>query len=153
MPSLQNIKFNYKIATIALVPLFGLVFLAVNSITKQYENIKAAEKIIVLSEFSVHASTLVHEFQKERGMSAGYLGSKGKKFQQEIIKQRKLSDEKLSALNVYLQSSSVAESANIATSLNEVMSNIEKRNEIRTGVTKLNISAKKTIINTSYTLR
>ena len=129
----------------ALVPLFGLVFLAVDSITKQYENIKAAEKIIVLSEFSVHASTLVHEFQKERGMSAGYLGSKGKKFQQEIIKQRKLSDEKLSALNVYLQSSSVAESANIATSLNEVMSNIEKRNEIRTGVTKLNISAKKAI--------
>jgi len=145
MMSLQNIKFDYKIAAIALTPLLGLVFLAIVSVLNQYQNIKSAEKIIVLSEFSVYASALVHEFQKERGMSAGYLGSQGKKFKQKIIKQRKLSDEKLSALNAYLQSSSVATSANITRPLNTVLNEINKINNIRSSVTELSLSAKKAI--------
>jgi len=155
MLSLQNIKFNYKIATIALVPLLGLIFLAISSINTQYNNIKAAEKIILLSEFSVHASSLIHEFQKERGMSAGYLGSKGKKFQQKIIQQRKLTDEKLSSLNTYLQISSVATSANISTDLTKVMNDINERNNIRNNITQLNIPTPKAInyysnINTQF---
>jgi len=145
MFSFQHVKINYKIAVIAIVPILGLIFMAVVSISKQYENIKAAEKILLLSKFSSHASALVHEFQKERGMSAGYLGSKGQKFSQKIIKQRKLADQKLIDLNAYIESSSVDTSANITSSLNEVMSEIGKINTIRSGVSDLSIPAKKAI--------
>ena len=145
MLSFQNVKFNYKIATIALVPIVGLVFLASVSISKQYDSMQSAEKIIVLSDFSVFASALVHELQKERGMSAGYLGSKGKKFTQKIIKQRQASDAKLAALNDYIKESSVATSANITADLNEVMSKIDRISTIRSGVTDLSLSTKKAI--------
>jgi len=143
--TLQNIKFNYKIAAIALTPLLGLVFLAIVSISNQYENIKAADKIIALSDFSVYASALVHELQKERGMSAGYLGSKGTKFKQEIIEQRQSSDAKLSALNIYLKESSVASAANITAPLSKVLNEMGKINQIRSGVTDLSLSAKNAI--------
>jgi len=41
------------------------------------------------------SSALVHEIQKERGASAGFLSSCGKKFNQVVQEQRKLTDEKL----------------------------------------------------------
>ena len=46
-------------------------------------------------------SMMVHEIQKERGMSAGYLGSKGEKFASEIIKQRRLTDKRITDLLIH----------------------------------------------------
>jgi len=145
MFSLQTIKFTHKIAIIALVPLVGLLFLATVSIHQQYTNIKTAEKIIILADFSTYASALVHELQKERGMSAGYLGSQGKKFKHKIIQQRTLSDEKLTSLNTFLKRSDLTSVIHISNSLNEVMNKIRQRNEIRRGVTQLSLSNKKAI--------
>jgi methyl-accepting chemotaxis protein len=47
-------------------------------------------------------STLIHETQKERGASAGFTGSKGKKFVVILPQQRKLTDQRRKALSTYL---------------------------------------------------
>jgi methyl-accepting chemotaxis protein len=47
-------------------------------------------------------SLLLHETQKERGASAGYLGSKELKFKEDLLKQRTLTDARISELNTFL---------------------------------------------------
>jgi methyl-accepting chemotaxis protein len=53
---------------------------------------KQLKELIILSK---SLSQLIHETQKERGASAGYLGSHGKKFSKILPEQRKLTDEKI----------------------------------------------------------
>lgn len=50
------------------------------------------ERLVLLS---VAGSDLVHELQKERGTSAGFVASKGKKFANSIVQQRRETDIKL----------------------------------------------------------
>ena len=85
-----------------LVVSFSLVILGL-TIKKAYvenDTITKAQELNVLSQ---KLSLLIHETQKERGASAGYLGSKGKKFAQILPKQRTLTDERNSDLKTYLK--------------------------------------------------
>ena len=85
-----------------LVVSFSLVILGL-TIKKAYvenDTISKAQELNVLSQ---KLSLLIHETQKERGASAGYLGSKGKKFAQILPKQRTLTDERNSDLKTYLK--------------------------------------------------
>ncbi|MEC9483581.1 MAG: nitrate- and nitrite sensing domain-containing protein [Halomonas sp.] len=51
-----------------------------------------------------HAGNLVHELQRERGMTAAFLGSQGKNFRAELPAQRKATDERASTFVRYLDS-------------------------------------------------
>ena len=62
---------------------------------------KLAE-VATLNVLSSKLSLLIHETQKERGMSAGFLGSDGKKFGDVLPKQRTLTDESLIGLREYV---------------------------------------------------
>ena len=59
----------------------------------------AFEKTKQLVSLSEDIALLVHETQKERGMSAGFLDSKGEKFGDKLLEQRKKSDEQFSHLS------------------------------------------------------
>ena len=50
--------------------------------------------IAPLTELSVVYSELVHELQKERGMTAGFLGSGGTQFASKLKNQRQDTDKK-----------------------------------------------------------
>jgi methyl-accepting chemotaxis protein len=137
------IKFSHKIAALFLMPLCGLLLLASFSIRTQLREIKASEDVIVLADFSVHASALVHELQKERGMSSLFLGSKGKEFAQEVIAQRKLTDQKLLELKDYLTTSSLSQA--LDTSLSAVYEQLNQLNGVREGVSQFSIPPKNAI--------
>ena len=55
-----------------------------------------------LTELSTVYSELVHELQKERGMTAGFLSSKGTKFVNKLPNQRQNTDNKISKRTQYL---------------------------------------------------
>jgi len=82
-----------------------LVVIAVFSIKISYEtwnsynNFKETESLV---KFSVKMSAVLHELQKERGASAGFLGSKGTKFVNILPKQHSLTDKKIKELNQYI---------------------------------------------------
>lgn len=61
------------------------------------------DHITQLAQLSGVNSALAHELQKERGMSAGYLGSAGKKFADALPQQRQLTDQRLSEWRSWLQ--------------------------------------------------
>jgi len=87
------------VLSLVLIYLFINIFQVVSESINQKK--KLAE-VATLSELSAKLSLFIHETQKERGMSAGFLGSAGKKFGDVLPKQRALTDESLKALESYV---------------------------------------------------
>ncbi len=56
-------------------------------------------RVEALAHLAPQISALIHELQKERGASAGFVGSKGAKFSSKLSRIRQASDERLQALN------------------------------------------------------
>jgi len=92
-----------------------------------------------------NAASLVHELQKERGMSAGYLGSKGTKFRQELGLQRSLVDQKLRAYKQFTEQYEDDFNDDLKNSINIILNNLNRLANIRSQVDKLTITLPDTL--------
>jgi Methyl-accepting chemotaxis protein len=142
---LERLSFNQKIITLVIFPLLGLLILSAFAITQQFKEMSAADKVSELAVFSFNASALVHELQKERGMSAGYLGSKGQQFKRELVDQHQLSTLKLNALQDNLQHLNLRADPLIAKGLDKVLEKLEPLAEMRKGILDLSVPAAQAI--------
>lgn len=100
---LRNLKMRNKLMLIVSIPILALLYFALSDFSVKYQLANRMSTVHTDMEFSVAISAMVHELQKERGMTAGYLGSKGKKFVSELPKQRSLTDEKINALQNFMR--------------------------------------------------
>jgi len=92
----MNIK--QKLLTLSALSLLVIFLFSSNLIYttwNEYKNIKETKKLV---EFSIKMSAVLHELQKERGASAGFIGSKGTKFVKILPSQYKLTDIKVTEL-------------------------------------------------------
>ncbi|MFU8789724.1 MAG: methyl-accepting chemotaxis protein [Methylobacter sp.] len=140
-----RLSFNQKIIALVIFPLVGLLGLSAFTVTQQFKAISVADKVSELAVFSFHASALVHELQKERGMSAGFLGSKGQKFRSELQDQHRLSSEKFNALEHSLNSSDIKSDAHIAPPLHKVLSELQRLRQMRQDILNLSVPAAQAI--------
>lgn len=102
MKIIDNLKLRNKFFLMLIFPITGLLYFAGVEILVEYDLAGEMSRIGKLSEYGVKASDLVHELQKERGLTAGYLGSSGTKFAVELPAQRRETDKRLSDLKAYL---------------------------------------------------
>jgi len=80
-----------------LLLLFGVLFVGTSYYTAtalrtDWKELRQAREIAAISKTAVAVSRVVHELQKERGMSAGFIGSKGGRFGEHLPRQRELTD-------------------------------------------------------------
>ncbi|MCU7376730.1 nitrate- and nitrite sensing domain-containing protein [Paucibacter sp. O1-1] len=61
----------------------------------EYRTQQQLALVIDLSNVAIINSALVHELQKERGMSAGFIGSKGQSFNDALPSQRNQTDSRI----------------------------------------------------------
>ncbi|MCW8887910.1 MAG: nitrate- and nitrite sensing domain-containing protein, partial [Gammaproteobacteria bacterium] len=101
-------KINHKLVIIFMVPLLGLIFFSVKSANKEWQFYELHRHINEMTHLAVKASNLVHELQKERGMTAGFIGSAGQKFADTLPRQRQLTDERLAEYRNELASQDMA---------------------------------------------
>jgi len=94
MNFINNLAIKKKLLLLISLPLLGLLFFSITQNISIYKEIKKVEKIEVGIHFAKSISALLHETQKERGMTAGFIGSEGEIFGKELIEQRKLTNEK-----------------------------------------------------------
>ena len=92
-----------KILIILIIPLLGLVWFAWQGVAEKYSLSRDMKTLHQMSVLSVRASGLVHQTQKERGLAAGFMGSQGKKFANQLAGQRKETDQRAGELRQYLQ--------------------------------------------------
>ena len=137
----MNIKTKLNIIT-ALVIAFAITIVG-TTINKALNDRESFSQVYELNELSHHLSLLIHETQKERGASAGFLGSKGKKFADIMPKQRILTNEMYADLTAYIATIDInifpQELKNSITGLNNDMSKVTS---IRSQIDSLNISVK-----------
>jgi methyl-accepting chemotaxis protein len=81
------VTIKQKLFFMTLIPVFVLVYYALNHAYMEYQNHHRATLLQESIEIGILCSNLVHELQKERGYTAGYLGSKGVKFSNELPSQ------------------------------------------------------------------
>ncbi len=124
-----------KLIVLLLIPTLAFLgFAAVSFINAQAAG-KENAKVVSLSELATTMSALVHESQKERGYTAGFLGSEGAKFAAEIGQQRSLSDQRIDALDTFIAANPPAElSPTVSNAVNKALVQIAKIKSIRTQV-------------------
>lgn len=142
---LQRIKFSHKIALLSLIPLLGLIIVSSVSINRQYAEVQSFATVIPLTDFAIQATALVHELQKERGLSSGYLGSNGSQFGRDLTAQRTLTDNKRATLELFLAQSDAAVFRKYADLLGLARNQLAELAGIRRQVSRMSISAKDAI--------
>ncbi|MRI83252.1 MAG: hypothetical protein C6I00_02425 [Nitratiruptor sp.] len=96
---------SVKSKQIALILFFSLYIIGLSyvileeSFASYTQNKKLKDEILL----SIYLSNVVHELQKERGRTAGYLGSGGSKFAQEIRHQQRLTDRHIAKLKAFIR--------------------------------------------------
>jgi methyl-accepting chemotaxis protein len=103
MKFLDELNFSKKLYVLLFVPTFTLIIYSLITIYGTYSDAKEHKKVKELSELSVKISNVVHETQKERGMSAGFLSSRGAKFKDQLLKQRQLTDKQVHKMFTFVE--------------------------------------------------
>jgi methyl-accepting chemotaxis protein len=137
----MTIKAKLNLIT-AIVVSFALVIIALtlNETMQQKKILTQAKELNTLSQ---KLSLLIHETQKERGASAGYLGSHGKKFGDILPKQRALTDEKYRELKEYLATLNVEEfSSEFQHDIESILNKMAQLKDIRKRIDTFAISVK-----------
>ena len=132
-----NFVSRYLLVLLIIPSIALLLLIAYNAINSlnDYNNIKITQ---TLNQFSIKGSALIHELQKERGMSAGFIGSKGASFVKELANQRQLTDRQLQKFISFVDNNRIF--LNRHTSQNEIngiLSQLEQLKRKRQDVSNL----------------
>ncbi|WP_277057574.1 methyl-accepting chemotaxis protein [Trichlorobacter lovleyi] len=151
---LKNVTIRTKLLLLLLLPVLGLLFFSGREMLDKYAAMQALTKTEHLVGLSVRTGALVHELQKERGLSSGFINAKGEKFKDDLFKQRQLTDEQVKQLASYIVANPDAADV-VKAALDAAAKQKEKLQEIRSKVDGLNIEGKDsfafyTAINYSY---
>jgi len=99
----RNTKIGLRIIMALVLPVAGLLAFSGFLVFDKYQTSADMGQVQELAVVAPVISAVVHEMQKERGMSAGFIASKGAKFAQDLPGQRKLTDEKQAVLSQTLE--------------------------------------------------
>jgi len=140
----SDISFKNKIFILLALPLIGFIWLSILTIKQNYTVNNEMENLSQLTRLSITYSELVHELQKERGATAGFLGSKGKSFVNELKKQQLATDDKISSRIDFLAVNSFEQE--LIVELNQkIVKELDKLAAIRSQVSLLDIDSAKAI--------
>lgn len=143
---LNSLNLQAKFFVMLLIPLSGLVLFGMQGVLTKSDMMQQMESMGMLSKLAVLSSALVHETQKERGMTAGFLGSKGVKFQSELPKQRGDTDAREKNLQDYLKSFDAKRFGTaLVTALTQATGRLDSIGSIRKRVDSLDVPAKEAV--------
>ena len=130
---------------IALQPLLlALCWFAGSGILTRIETERQMENIAQLTALARSAGNVVHELQKERGMSVGFLGAEGKTFKDELNAQRALTEREIEVF-VRSLSDTDLQAGDVTTSVAAFKKNILSLATIREKVTQLGLPASEAV--------
>ena len=135
-------RFKGKVILITLLSLFAISVLSYQLINTAYRNYVKSEKLKTSITIAERVSLLVHELQKERGRTAGFLGSGGKTFSEELKEQRRETDKRIAQLKEVLSKETVQALPPKAREffINLINEQLPKLIEVRNRVDNLSIS-------------
>ena len=136
-PALQT-----RLFLLLLLPLAGLGYLGLSGSLEKWRTYHAYVALDQNSAVLQQIGQSVHELQKERGRSAGFLGSKGVQFTAELRDQRALTDQTLAQLDALLRAFDAARfGPAFATKLRSGLTTLGQLADRRSAISSLSFSA------------
>jgi len=134
---------KYKLNLIlTIVVTFSVIILGI-TIKNAFEEKNNIQRAATLNVLSQKLSLLIHETQKERGASAGFIGSKGKKFVQILPNQRELTNKRKKELYAYIATLELTSfSKELQDEMRALQRDIAQLENMRKKVSNLQISVK-----------
>ncbi|QDX81930.1 hypothetical protein B9N43_12110 [Denitratisoma sp. DHT3] len=93
MNLLNNMGLRSKLFLLIALPLVFLFYLVADTCWEKARLADAMDRLEASVNLSVRMGAVVHELQKERGLSTGFLGSGGNRFGSELTAQREATDQ------------------------------------------------------------
>jgi methyl-accepting chemotaxis protein len=135
-----------RILIMIALPIIVITLFSINFIIDNYNKKVEFDTISDQVKLSIKISSLVHELQKERGMTAGFIGSKGENFRDKLASQRELTNKKKDALLSYIKEHSTDKyRQNFKSNFNQAVDLLNNMNSMRSKVDTLKISLKEPI--------
>jgi hemerythrin-like metal-binding protein len=135
--TLDHFKLSVRIAALAIIPLIAMIYFAGSTVLEKQATVTEMGKIEKISAMAGTFSNFVHELQKERGASAGFLGSKGTAFADQVESQRKNTDTKHQPLPEALM---LGETLGLKDEIAQIKKNLVRLADIRKQVDDQSIS-------------
>ena len=143
---LRRMSIKNKIKMLSLFPLMFILGYSLFFIISIYNKENSLENTREVIYLNTKISLLLHETQKERGATAGFLGSKGANFSDILKKQRELTNKAFEDFNEVLEK--IKESQypdNGKYFIDLALKDLSNINTIRNDVDKIQIDSKKAI--------
>lgn len=146
MKIIDNLKMRNKFILMLSFPILGLLYFAVSEVSREFSIAHEMGRMQVLVEYATKIGNLVHELQKERGMTAGYLGSKGANFNEKLPVQQDNTDKRLNEFRTFLNTfDALSFDEEISNDISSIKNKLENIKGIRSSVAQLNIETPKAI--------
>ncbi len=104
---LSGWRISSRINLLLALPFLGALLFSTMLTYSTWQEQNKTHRLLELGSLAPKFSALVHELQKERGMSAGFIASKGVKFRAELPEQRAQTDNRQTQMEAALKSFSV----------------------------------------------
>jgi methyl-accepting chemotaxis protein len=137
----KNLKIAPKLLLLLIIPIIGMAFFAARILMDNLSTLNNMQTTQALVAVSVASGNLIHELQKERGLTSGFLASKGAKNGDELQKQRQLSDGMLHKMQETIAAQAGKTEA-IKKALDAVAEKIGKLKETRSAIDSQSLDAK-----------
>jgi len=147
MSILNNITIKNKLLLNVLVPIAAILIIALLAIKEHGDKSKEYKDFDTVVKLNVMISKLLHETQKERGATAGYLITNGKKFAQQLPQQHQNTTRLITELRELVKKTGVKKllTNDVPDSFNSAMQKLQEIKNIRSKVLSLDIPSKDAI--------
>ncbi len=143
---LSNMTIKNKLLLLMLIPSVLIVFFASSVVFRDWKVKQDVTKVKELSQLSSQISLILHETQKERGASAGFIGSNGAKFKTKLENQRKQTDKQKEKFLAFVKTFNFDQfSKDIKIKTDKVISDLNRLDEMREKISSLSIPLKEAI--------
>ena len=135
---ISNLRISRKLMLVVVPPLLGSVVYGGTLLYDKYQFRQDLVAVEALSLLAVHNGDLVHELQKERGMSAGFIGSNGVSFADKLPAQRQVTDRQINEFHSFLSRNPLPDT--VSGQLNTAIVQLNNLTAIRSKVDGLTVS-------------
>jgi methyl-accepting chemotaxis protein len=137
----SNLNVGVRVLIGMLVPVIGMMAYSGISMFEKHGDASELERVENLALFAPEISALVHELQKERGQSAGFIGSKGKSFADTLPTQRQDTNAKRGALSEAIGKFDFsAYDSGLKNSADTALANIAKLDNMRANIDRFDLT-------------
>ena len=151
---LKNIRVGAKLLVLLAIPMTAMIVFSIDYALSKYREMQTMGATVDIVAFSSASSGVIHELQKERGLSAGFTGSKGSAFVAELREQRretkdvrKILEEKIAAFTAGNPS------ATLNASFTPLLQRLDSMDSLHASIDKLALPVSDVIAEYSTTIR